>query len=132
MLLVPSSLIACSHAPAPDAPSPQLEVRTSLDSSQAVYVEGFLPYVRVAGEGMDEELEVKLGGITTVDLRGPDDYVVESWVRPCDGNCDTLDPATDHCSQTFSIEEGEDLVLSIQYRAGHPCRMIGWIASPTG
>ena len=50
-------------------------------------------------------------------------YLVESYQRPCDGNCGFLDPPTDQCSQTLDIQAGTSSFLTAAFGPGKGCTM---------
>lgn len=84
----------------------------------AVYVEGALSYVAVDGPTSEERrLE---HGRAEIEL-APGRYELRSWQRPCDGNCDSLDPPTDECSAKFEAHDGARLRASIVVRPGEGC-----------
>lgn len=51
----------------------------------------------------------------------PGTYRLTSFVEPCDGNCDELDPPTDQCEATINLAAGDRVTVSIVRRAGEPC-----------
>ena len=47
--------------------------------------------------------------------------VDKRYQRPCDGNCDLLDAATDRCRARFSLKNGQRLHAIVRVRDGRPC-----------
>ena len=91
----------------------------------ASYVEGFQAYLAVAADA---------GGSTTVTVHqtaGPaltkrlatGRYTIKSWLRPCDGNCGTLDDATDRCQLAVSLGPNQPTDYIVLLTPGHGCRI---------
>ena len=53
----------------------------------------------------------------------PGRYRVISYQRPCDGNCETLDPPTDRCARRVRILSAGLTEVGIRVRPGRRCRM---------
>ena len=51
----------------------------------------------------------------------PGTYTLHAAVRPCDGNCGTLDEPTDGCTKVIRVER-QRVVLHVDFRVGHSCR----------
>ena len=51
-------------------------------------------------------------------------YRLDSWQRPCDGNCSLLDPATDRCHRTITLAPQTTAVYTIELTPGHGCRIV--------
>jgi hypothetical protein len=45
----------------------------------------------------------------------------EATLRPCDGNCGYLDPATDGCHRTLRVSD--DVKAKVAFTVGKPCRV---------
>jgi hypothetical protein len=43
----------------------------------------------------------------------PGRYRLVSWQRPCDGNCDYLDPPRDRCAATLTLKSGRRLTVTV-------------------
>jgi hypothetical protein len=57
-----------------------------------------------------------------VDLRlPPGTYAVESYQRPCDGNCSQLDAITDDCTLRVDIGAAEEHFLTVEFAPGKGC-----------
>ena len=104
-----------SPDPGPDAVD--VPVRQIYDISPGPYEEGSYSYVRVEGLDGDELIEKrftqearkigKLRFLSTMTLRlDPGSYRLVSFQRPCDGNCEVLDPPTDQCSREIVVVRG--------------------------
>lgn len=51
-------------------------------------------------------------------------YRVESWQRPCDGNCEHLDAPTDRCSATVAVEAAQHRRVAITFSPGSRCTIV--------
>lgn len=49
----------------------------------------------------------------------PGEYTLYAAVRPCGGNCGSLDPPTDSCEQTFDLDA--DRTVKVEFDFGAPC-----------
>src|SRR5437867_3145659 len=92
----------------------------------AYYYEGAYGYVRITTAASDEvffkELTNYLLPMFSQDMDlPPGAYLIESYVRPCDGNCGLLDPPTERCSTGFQIQTGKAATATITYKAGLGC-----------
>jgi hypothetical protein len=99
-----------------------LTVATSLSTDGPThYTEGAMARVVLR----DEDGNVVASGIKSpgrsfvfADLeRGT--YVLEPALRPCDGNCGYLDPPTDSCEHTVTIDG--DMSVRVEFSVGDPC-----------
>jgi hypothetical protein len=81
-------------------------------------------------EGSRWHLRVDHRGLSLVDdyrtrtwsrVVEPGRYLVVSYQRPCDGNCDLLDPPTDRCRATVSVPRGRTLRVTIVNRTTPRC-----------
>ena len=92
----------------------------------SLYVEGARSFVRVATADGDEVAERTLPdarpALVVVRLE-PGDYLLSSWQRPCSGNCDELDPPTDECESSFTLEAGDRTRASIRVSPGSGCEI---------
>ena len=100
--------------------------------SEGAYFEGSYSYVRVEdldGEKLIEE-RLPLEGEKVGELRflsrttlriDPGSYRLESFQRPCDGNCDSLDPPTDMCSSEIAVARDRAVQVAITVRPGEGC-----------
>lgn len=95
----------------------------------AFYTEGFQSYLAVAADA---------GGSTTVTVPltagpavgpaftkrlAPGRYTIKSWLRPCDGNCGTLDDSTDRCQLAVSLGPDRPTDYVVLLTPGHGCRI---------
>jgi hypothetical protein len=86
-----------------------------------MYIEGALARMVVRDEdGKVVASAMKWPGKTFVfaDLQ-PGTYVLEPALRPCDGNCGYLDPPTDSCRHTLTIDG--DVSIRVRFSVGDPC-----------
>jgi hypothetical protein len=105
-----------------------ITVSATYDQSSCCYVEGFIPFVRIVGSGVDVKKEFRLddGGMADVVLEVPQggEYTLKSWVEPCAANCGApRDPPTDHCSASVTVPDGENLQGALTIRSAHPCQL---------
>jgi hypothetical protein len=132
-LLVTSVMASCADAPGSrdpvDGGPASITVSATYDLSSCCYIEGFIPFVHLVGSGVDEKKTFEFpddGGGVEVVLEVPrgGEYTLESWVEPCAANCgEPRDPATDHCSATITVPDGENIQVALTIRTAHPCRL---------
>lgn len=134
-LLVIMVMASCADPPPrgsgePAQPEPaSITVSATYDQSSCCYIEGFIPFVRIVGSGVDARKEFKFpddGGVAEVVLEVPrgGEYTLKSWVEPCSANCgEPRDPPTDHCSTSVTVPDGEDLQVDLTIRSSHPCQL---------
>ena len=48
-------------------------------------------------------------------------YTVTFWQRPCDGNCDNLDPEVTRCSASFDAGTGDELLVEARFPLEGEC-----------
>ncbi len=90
-----------------------------------VYTEGFRSYVAVsaaAGGGTSVTVPRTDGPAFSRRL-APGRYVITSWLRPCDGNCGTLDAPTGRCRLTVTVGRGRPANYDVLVHPGHACRI---------
>ena len=116
-------LAACADPSIPsDAPAPaSLTVTIAPSEGGPVYIEGALRYLHVTGPDVDVRKQLDTNGPVTITLPDGGSYRLESWARPCDGNCGYLDGAVDRCSGTFPVTGGETTAIEVTAPVGHPC-----------
>lgn len=92
-----------------------------VDAGTGHYVEGYLPTIQVTGP--NGSVSLRAGSTDVVDdsfVWPLGHYRLDSWVEPCVGSCDVLDPPTDRCAATFELGlDGVD--VTVTRRAGSPC-----------
>ena len=123
-----------SHFPAvgvsthPGTNAVDVRVRQVMDVSQSAYFEGSYSYIRVEHTNGDKLLEERLPEATghsptfvseTVLRLDPDEYRFVSFQRACDGNCGSLDPPSDECTQIVRVDESAALTVTV--RPGEGC-----------
>jgi hypothetical protein len=93
-----------------------------------MYIEGSVPFFRVEREGGVIVEEKRLGQSPVVGVGGsfsfslpPANYVLVTYVRPCDGTCEHLDPPADECRGAFSIKSGQTLYAVRQQTDSGAC-----------
>lgn len=92
----------------------RFEVR--VDTSRAVFIEGALTFVTIDED--DTAIQVADGDSHPIPS-GP--HVLHSYVRPCDGNCGSLDAPTDACAAPIDSLPGQVVTITIVQAAGQPC-----------
>ena len=116
--LVVAALAGCGgQAEGGDSASVQIDQHFDLDRG-TTYVEGSLSYFRLEGPTTIEQQLTDDGAELELD---PGRYVLRSWQRPCDGNCDFLDAPTDRCSAAFEASAGARLRAEIVVRPSAGC-----------
>jgi hypothetical protein len=88
---------------------------------QCCYREGSVSYVAINQVGNDliaAKALRPLAGLDPILLieteLGPGTYVVTSFQRPCDGNCDVLNAPIDRCdSEPLELHEGETISVLV-------------------
>ena len=134
VLLVVTVMASCADSQPPASGEPAEEEPASItisatyDQSTCCYVEGFIPFVRIEGSGVDVKKKFEFpddDGAAEVVLEVPrgGEYGLESWVQPCAGNCGALDPPTDHCSAVVAVPDGDDVQVDLTIRTAEPCEL---------
>ncbi len=103
-----------------------LDYTRVLDTSEGVYIEGSISYLRVralrgalvlersSGPGVRFRVRTKLAAGR---------YRVTSFERPCDGNCTVLDPPVARCSKRITVFPGGRTGVRTTVRPTDGCRM---------
>ena len=91
--------------------------------TNAVYFEGSLRFVRVAGDvSHSVEWQTPMGKAKTISLK-PGRYVVTAWERVCGGNCDNLGQIINRCSLPVDVPEHGSMRVLIRWTVPNPCVM---------
>jgi hypothetical protein len=117
---------------ASDAPdTADVRVGQFFDLSKGMYIEGFRSYVRIESLDGDtliqEQLDEPEGAgedvlMSAATLRvDPGLYRVVSFLRPCDGNCGSLDPPADQCSHELEVEPGRSVDVHVAVTLAESC-----------
>jgi hypothetical protein len=86
-----------------------------------VYIEGYVPFVSVAENGQ-EVFSARMETDQTLTHELPaGSYELTFTVHPCDGNCGYLDPPTETCSQSFTVEAGQTVRAHAVERPSQGC-----------
>lgn len=133
---------ACSRDRGPSGPStlaatssPNSTSRLVVDQRRvggALYTEGAFSYLTIeTSDGrpvLEEEFtDTRLTRPLVDKILPAGSYRMSSFQRPCEASCPspgaagTLDPATDRCSVTFDLLEGQSLSASVELRPGEGC-----------
>lgn len=96
-----------------------LIVEERLASSGPFYVEGAISFFELRSGGVNR-LEGRIE--ERVRRTVPEGrYELRAWQRPCGGNCELLDPPTDHCSGSIDVDGGATTVVVVTFRPTSPC-----------
>ncbi|MGH8916408.1 MAG: hypothetical protein ACRDZM_18065 [Acidimicrobiia bacterium] len=123
-LLLVVALAACASATPTVDPGidTTATIRVFQEQRSCCYIEGQVSYLAVAGEEHEFRL-TRVGVVPLVELEVPiGRFDVESWQRPCDGNCGSLDPPVNQCSMAVDPGPGETVRLLVSFDPGpDPC-----------
>ena len=123
LLVVLAVLPGVARADSP--PRGVLEASQRFDFSGGVYTEGSLSYLRVRRHGRVIRQRSRAGAVGLRLRLRPGLYRVSSFQRPCQGNCDVLDPPRERCSRRLRIWAGETSSARVVTRPFRGCRM--WV-----
>ena len=126
LLVVLAALPSVARAEAP--PRGVLEANQRFDFSGGVYTEGSLSYLRVRHRGRLIRQRSRAGALGLRLRLRPGLYRVTSFQRPCQGNCDLLDPPRERCSRRVRVWAGETSSARVVTRPFRGCRM--WVRHP--
>ena len=92
---------------------------------EGVYAEGFQSYLAVtAGAGGSTTVTVpRTAGPAFTKRLAPGRYTIKGWLRPCDGNCGTLDDSTDRCQLAVSLRPDRPTDYIVLLTPGHGCQI---------
>src|SRR5215831_8709576 len=124
-LLLAATACGSSHRAVPRSPAGRIVVEQTVRYGGAVPIEGAYSYVRVeTSDGRKvAEKRISSNGRASIDLdRGS--YELISYQRTCDGNCSSLDPASDRCSTGFTIMNTRSLFAVIRITYGAGCKIL--------
>jgi hypothetical protein len=104
-----------------------LSVRQLVDARGGTYTEGSVSHLRledprgrvVFERRYEHRPRVSLGRRLPIGR-----YRLTSYQRPCQGNCDLLDPPTDACSARFRLRDGQRLVARIGVKPFAGCSIL--------
>jgi D-alanyl-D-alanine dipeptidase len=124
-LAIAAALSPLAFAQGAAAAPGTLDYRQTLDSSRGVYIEGSISFVRVRNPHDELVVRRRLAKPRFRMKRKlrPGLYRVISYQRPCDGNCDFLDPPTDSCARRVRILSRGLTAVSVRVRPGRGCTM---------
>ncbi len=121
-LLIPLAFLAAScggaHKIGHSGPA-HLLVEQSIDRTGPLPIEGAYSYVRIDDAHGGKVTEERLSGDGKARIRlDPGPYTLMSYQRTCDGNCGTLDPASDSCSSGFTADGPVSARIRVTYGSG--------------
>ncbi len=101
------------------AAAPPIKTRVSIDYrlEGALFIEGSYTYFRIENESGNAVLRHRFtdgARKLTTKLR-PGKYVLVTYERPCDGNCDYLDPPAARCESSFRVRSGSPIKVVVRY-----------------
>ncbi len=130
-ILVAGLSTACARTTAEAPPTETSPADGTLDVvltyvPHSAYMEGAIPFVRIKDSGgtiVFEQAMDRHDASSTLRTDLPaDDYVFESYERPCDANCGMLDPwEADSCTASLTLAGGQTQYLAVLVDAGHGC-----------
>jgi hypothetical protein len=118
---LPAVALVAVSASLAATPNAALRITHRLDLTGPLYIEGAIYYLRTERLGRTTTRRIRQP--TTTLRLVPGRYRLRSWARPCDGNCNYLDPPTDHCTATIRLRTDRTTRIRITARAGTPCRI---------
>ena len=126
LFLIPLVLVAqaaCADPSTPsDAPTPaSLTVTIALAHGGPVYIEGALRYLHVTGPDVDTQKQLDPDRPVVITLPDGGSYRLESWARPCDGNCGYLDDPMTPCAAKVRVQSDQE--VTVRWRVGERCRV---------
>jgi hypothetical protein len=132
--LVVVAIAGCAAAQGRDEVAAQpsrLVIHEQRAAGGPMYIEGSLGFLRVAPVASGTDLDATQvptaapgEAVKIFDERlEPGQYRIVSYQRPCDGNCDYLDPPTDRCAATLELDAGETREITIHVQPGRDCRV---------
>ena len=104
----------------------RLRVTQKHVESGSFYIEGSISYLIVCDwlgrEVARREFMLMDNTLPVVDLSlQPGAYYIESYQRPCDGNCALLDPPMDRCAKRFELASGETWFVTVSFSPAKGC-----------
>jgi hypothetical protein len=125
LMLLATAACAGTTSPAasstPEQPATLTITLGEPDPGAPMYIEGAVRFVRLTADGVEITRRVELEGPTTIPVPAGGTYRLESWARPCDGNCGTLDAPTDRCAETLTVAGDSTVRIEIDPTPGRDC-----------
>jgi hypothetical protein len=117
--------VARSPASVEPASDGKLVVREHQLPSDSLYPEGYVSFLRVRDLSTGNLVATKrfTGKVHLHRSLPSGPYRVTRFIRPCDGNCDYLDPPTERCHHDLVIEADQSVHAVVRTRAGHRCEI---------
>lgn len=131
-VLLPTTIIGCrmlgagGSAPT-SAPTDTARLRLTQEQTDCCYMEGQVSFATIRdlwGRDVAHRAFEQMGDVFPVldlELR-PGRYRVETYQRPCSGNCGMLDAPTDRCSLSIDLKSGETWFLTTSFAPGRGCK----------
>lgn len=125
-LTLVTMVVAC--APATTTVDPEVDATVTMrvyqEQTSCCYIEGQVSFLSVGGTEYEIRLS-RIGLVPLLELEIPiAETEVESWQRPCEGNCGQLDPPANQCSITIDPEAAETIRLLVTFEPGpDPCQL---------
>lgn len=110
-------------------------LRVTQEQTDCCFIEGQVSTVVLRGPAGDEVFRNTFLPyamvVPVLDRRlAPGTYELVSFQQPCDGNCGSLDDATDRCLESVEIIAGEELFLTAAFAPGRGCAVARTDAPP--
>ncbi|MFN8051202.1 MAG: hypothetical protein U0Q22_07205 [Acidimicrobiales bacterium] len=126
---------ATTTSAAPTTRAGGARLRLSQHQTGCCYTEGQISTAILRGPDGDEVVNTTFMAramvVPVLDRRlEPGTYEVESYQRPCDGNCGFLDPPTDRCVEHVTLAADETVFLTASFAPGSGCTITRTDAPP--
>jgi hypothetical protein len=130
LLALSATVVGCTQSEGlphvPTSGPATLTIRSHVAPGGPVYIEGALPQVVVRQSDGSVAAWHRAQPLVTdefplSDLE-PGDYVLHAGLRPCDANCDNLDPPTNTCRTPLHLFPGP-WTVQITFGTGRACEI---------
>lgn len=100
-----------------------LSVREHVQESDGIYFEGYVSFLRLRNVGSGRvAIDRTFNGEVHLDAEVPlGHYRLIRYIRPCDANCDFLDPKTERCAIGVRVTRDSQLRAVVRTTVGRPC-----------
>jgi hypothetical protein len=121
MLLAASCAKATAPSPAATPANGMLVITQEMARGGGVYIEGYVPFVTVAQNGHEIfSSRMQLDQALSHELSAGS-YQLTFTVRGCDASCARLDPPSESCSNSFTVEDGQTVRAHAIERPAQGC-----------
>jgi hypothetical protein len=100
-----------------------LEVREHVQESEGIYFEGYVSFLRLRDVDSGRlAIDRRFNGEVRLDTEVPlGHYRLIRFIKPCDANCDFLDPKTERCAIGVQVTADAPLRAVVRTTVGRPC-----------